>query len=131
MTMAVKVPTTLSHVHIVELKAKKEVSKEKVEEVFDDATRIILLSGKEGYSSTSRIIEKFRDLGRPRNDMYEVAIWRDTISTKGNKIYWIHAVHQEAIVIPENIDAIRAITGEELDKWKSIEKTNKALEILK
>jgi len=40
-------------------------------------------------------------------------------------------VHSEAIVIPETIDAIRAITGIESDKFKSIEKTNKSLGIEK
>ena len=130
-SMAVKVPTTIAHAHMVEVKVKRDVVKEDVVKVFEDATRIILLSSNEGYTSTAKIIEKFRDLGRPRNDMYEVAIWKESVATEGKKIYWMHAVHQEAIVIPENIDAIRAITGEELDKWKSIEKTNKALGILK
>jgi glyceraldehyde-3-phosphate dehydrogenase (NAD(P)) len=38
-------------------------------------------------------------------------------------------VHQEAIVVPENIDAIRAMFELERDKFKSIEKTNKSLGI--
>jgi glyceraldehyde-3-phosphate dehydrogenase (NAD(P)) len=43
----------------------------------------------------------------------------------------MHVVHQEADVIPENIDAIRAITGIEKDNWKSIRMTNESLGILK
>ncbi len=131
MSLAVKVPTTLAHVHMVKIKVNKKVSKEDVINAFEKATRIILLSGKEGYSSTARIIEKFRDLCRPRYDMYEVAIWKETVDVRNSNVYWIHMVHQEAIVIPENIDAIRAITGEVTDKWKSIELTNKSLGIIK
>jgi glyceraldehyde-3-phosphate dehydrogenase (NAD(P)) len=36
-------------------------------------------------------------------------------------------VHQESIVVPENIDAIRAISGLEVDPLKSIEKTDLSL----
>lgn len=125
-SLAVVVPTTLAHVHMVHVKTKSSVKKEDVMNVFDYATRIIMVNGKEGYTSTAKIIEKFRDLLRPRYDVYEVVIWKETIGVENNNIYWIHAVHQEAIIIPENIDAIRACMGFE-DKWKSIEKTNKSL----
>lgn len=131
MSLAVVVPTTLAHVHMVEVSLRKRVSREEVLEAFDKATRILIFKGKDGYSSTAAIIEKFRDLLRPRYDMYEVGIWEETLDVKGDKLYWVHMVHQESIIIPENIDAIRAITGEETDKWKSIEKTNKSLGILK
>lgn len=128
-SIAVKVPTTLAHFHMVHAKVKKETTTEKVLETFRNGSRIIMFKGKEGYSSTARIIEKFRDLGRPRNDMYEVGVLEEIVAAKGKNIYWGHMVHQEAIVIPENIDAIRAITGIETDKFKSIEKTNKSLGI--
>lgn len=41
----------------------------------------------------------------------------------------MQAVHQESIVIPENIDCIRAMLQMEEDNFKSIEKTNKAMGI--
>lgn len=129
-TMAVKVPTTLAHTHIVEATLIKKVSKEDVIRAFEEQTRVILLDIKE-YPATSVIIEKFRDYCRPRNDMYEVVVLRDSISVEGNKVRWMQVVHQEADVIPENIDAIRAITGIENDKWKSIKMTNESLGILK
>jgi glyceraldehyde-3-phosphate dehydrogenase (NAD(P)) len=40
-------------------------------------------------------------------------------------------VHNEAIVIPETIDAIRALTGLETDGARSIAKTDAALGIRK
>ena len=130
MSIAVKVPTTLAHFHMVHAKVKKEVSTEKVLEAFSKGCRILTFKGKEGYSSTSKILERFRDLLRPRYDMYEVGVIEETVAAKGKDIYWGHMVHQEAIVVPENIDAIRAIAGIETDKYKSIEKTNKSLGII-
>ncbi|MBI4440437.1 glyceraldehyde-3-phosphate dehydrogenase, partial [Candidatus Woesearchaeota archaeon] len=43
-------------------------------------------------------------------------------------LFYLQAVHQESIVIPENIDAIRAAMGFE-DGRKSIEMTNKSLNV--
>lgn len=129
-TLAVKVPTTLAHVHQVHVKLKNEASREDVLDVFNRATRILVFKGKDGYTSTASIIERFRDLLRPRHDMYEVAIWEETVGVEGKDLYWMHAVHQESIIVPENIDAIRASMGFE-DKWKSIKKTNESLGIFK
>ncbi len=128
-TMAVKVPTTLAHVHLLQGKLKKESTTEKLKDVLENAERVILLKEKHGYKATSQIIERFRDLCRPRYDMYEVAIWDESIKVDGNRFYWIHAVHSESIVIPENIDCIRAMMGLESDKKASIQKTNKSLGI--
>ena len=130
-TMAAKVPTTLTHVHFVTGKVNKQITTGQLKDVLENAGRTLLFKEKDGYTSTSAIMERFRDMDRPRGDMYEVAIWDETIKSEGNRIYWSHAVHSEAIAIPENIDAIRAITGIEADKKKSIEITNKSLGIAK
>jgi glyceraldehyde-3-phosphate dehydrogenase (NAD(P)) len=43
------------------------------------------------------------------------------------EIYFFQAIHQESIVVPENVDAIRAMMELESEGVKSIEKTNKAI----
>ncbi|MEM0480808.1 MAG: type II glyceraldehyde-3-phosphate dehydrogenase [Candidatus Aenigmatarchaeota archaeon] len=129
-SLAVKVPTTLAHTHMIDIVAKRETSLEEVLEAFNNQTRVIMLDAKE-YPSTSTIIEKFRDYCRPRYDMYEVVVLRDLINVDKNRIRYMQVVHQEAVVIPENVDAVRAITGIEKDKWKSIKKTNESLGIIK
>ncbi len=128
-TMAVKVPTTTVHVHVVRGKTKKDAAAEEIREVFEDSSRIILIKESQGFTATSELMEMFRDLKRPRSDMYEVAVWDESITVVNSKFHWIHAVHSEAIVIPENIDAIRAVACIETDKMRSIEKTNKSLGI--
>lgn len=130
MSMAVKVPTTLAHFHLVTAKLSKEVSKEDIVRAFMEGSRVVVLKGAEGYGSTARIMEKFRDLCRGRGDMYEVAVIEELVNVKAKQVYWGHTVHQEAVVVPENVDAIRALVGEVRDKWRSIELTNQSLGIL-
>ncbi|TFG45222.1 MAG: type II glyceraldehyde-3-phosphate dehydrogenase, partial [Dehalococcoidia bacterium] len=46
-------------------------------------------------------------------------------------LYLVFQVHNEAITIPENIDAIRALTGIETEGTMSIQKTDKAMGVVK
>jgi glyceraldehyde-3-phosphate dehydrogenase (NAD(P)) len=128
-TMAVKVPTTIMHLHSVVVELKKEVGLEEVLDIWDKTPRIILVSGQDGVTSTAQVVEMARDMGRERNDMYEIVIWKDGVHIIGKTLYYSQAVHQEADVVPENIDCIRAMMEIERDKIKSIEKTNKAMGI--
>ena len=69
------------------------------------------------------------DAGRPRADLYEVALWEDMLTVQGDELFYGYMVDNQAIVIPETIDAIRALTGAESDAGASIGKTNAALGI--
>jgi len=128
-TMAVKVPTTHMHLHALAVKLR-EPDAEKVVEGIQRAPRIVLLESKEGYSSTSGIMNFARELGRPRGDLYEVAVWKDSIRVSDGWLYLFMAIHQEAIVVPENIDCIRAMLGTS-DSKTSIDKTNRSLALIK
>lgn len=128
-TMAVKVPTTLMHLHNVMIELDKEAKSEEVVRTFEDARRIILVSGSHGVSATHRITEITRDIGRPRYDLPEVAMWEDPISIVDGWLYLVFGVHQESIVVPENIDAIRAMM-KMASKEESIKLTDKMLGIL-
>ncbi len=132
MTAAVVVPTTIMHMHFVSFKLGEQVSREDVIKAIEETPRIILInSEKTGIKSTAEIIEWARDLGRARYDIPELIVWEDSITVHGSEVMLFQAVHQEAIVVPENIDAIRAITGIEEDPWKSIRKTDVSLGLLK
>jgi glyceraldehyde-3-phosphate dehydrogenase (NAD(P)) len=43
------------------------------------------------------------------------------------EIYFFQAIHQESIVVPENVDAIRAMMELESEGEKSVAKTNTAI----
>ncbi|HDD31742.1 MAG TPA: phosphorylating glyceraldehyde-3-phosphate dehydrogenase [Thermococcus litoralis] len=129
-TMAFVVPTTLMHVHSIMVELKKPVEAKDVIEVFENTTRVFLFEKEKGFDSTAQLIEFARDMHREWNNLYEIAVWKESINVKGNRLFYIQAVHQESDVVPENIDAIRAMF-ELADKWESIKKTNKSLGILK
>jgi len=129
-TSAVKVPETLSHMHYWNVKLNKKVSKEEVLKAFKTSTRIKMIRYDQGLVSNNTIKEMFLDMGRPWGDMYEVALWEDMLKVVGDELFYAYVVDNQAIVIPETIDAIRALTGIEKDGSKSILKTNQSLSIL-
>ncbi len=128
MTAAVAVPTTLMHVHFLNIRLSKPASKEQILSVLEEAPRIVLASSsKAGIQSTAELVEYARDLGRPRYDLPELVVWEDSVTVSGDELMLFQAVHQESIVVPENIDAIRAVAKLESDPSKTIEKTDKTL----
>jgi len=116
------------HLHSLIVSVKEKVSEDKVIDVLKETTRVLLINSKDGIKSTAHIMDFARELGRPRSDLYEAAVWADSIKVVDDEIYFYMGVHQEAIVIPENIDAIRALTGK-YSKEESIKLTNKTLGI--
>lgn len=124
-TAAIKVPTTLMHVHTVNMEVNKDCTTEDVKKIFGSQSRIRLIG--QGITSTAEIIEFARDIGRPRHDMWELCIWPESITVAEKELYFFQAIHQESIVVPENVDAIRAMMELESDGSKSVEKTNKAI----
>ena len=127
-TLAVKVPVTYGHVHMVTVQLESEPKEEEVKKAFRDQPRVNLEKAGEGFDSTGKLHEKMRDLGRKRSDMPEAAVWEETVTVEDDTLYWIHMVHQESIVVPDNVDAIRSMFEME-GKETSIEKTNEALGI--
>ena len=128
-TMAVKVPTTIMHLHSVIVELKKEASTEDILNVWENTPRVKFVKGADGVKSTAQIMEMARDMGRNRSDMYEIIIWKDGMHVDRKTLYYSQAIHQESDVVPENIDCIRAMMKLEKNKMKSIEKTNKAMGI--
>ncbi len=128
-TIAVKVPTTLMHLHAVTVDLKGETTTEDVLGAWRDTPRLRYVRGGDGITSTAQIIELARDIQRSRSDLYEIAVWEDGVHVQDRTLYYFQAVHQEADVIPENVDAVRAMLELESEKKQSIRKTDRALGI--
>ncbi len=129
-TTAVIVPTTLMHLHIVNILFENPVKKEDIIDALSRRKRIALINAKlTGIDSTAKIVEAARDLGRKRYDVPELIIWEDSIHVSGNEVILMQAVHQESIVVPENIDALRAVTGLISRPEESIKITDQTLGI--
>ncbi len=110
-TAAVVVPTTLMHVHNVSLRLSKPVTRGDVLAALEGAPRIMLVNSEvTGIRSTAELMEAAREIRR-RSDIPELVVFEDSVTVRGSEVILFQAVHQESIVVPENIDAIRALSG--------------------
>jgi glyceraldehyde-3-phosphate dehydrogenase (NAD(P)) len=128
-TMAVKVPETLAHLHYWAVEMPREASKDEVLAAFQSSSRIALINTGGGLTALNTVKELMADLGRPHDNLYEVALWADMLKVQGRELFYAYMVDNQAIVIPETIDAIRALVGTERDGAASIARTNAALGI--
>lgn len=130
-TIAVKGPMNISHLHTWWVELTRSSTKDEVLAAFHAAPRIASIRMSDGVEALNSTKELMADLGRPRSDMWEVALWEDVLTVNGNEAYYAYQVDNQAIVIPETIDAIRALSGTEQDGGRSIAKTDQSLGILK
>ena len=130
-TMAAKGPFDLGHVHFTMVETSRPTSVDEVRHILEGAPRVAFVRADDGIAGQNSIVELMRDLGRPRADLWEVALWEHAIAVRpdGGEIYLVYHVPNEAIVIPETIDAIRAMTGLEADGVRSMAKTDASLGI--
>lgn len=128
-TVAIKVPETIAHLHSWSVQLAREASKEEVIEAFRSSSRIALVRMDDGLSAINAVKELVADIGRPRDSLYEVALWEDLVTVQGDEIFYAYMVDNQAIVIPETIDAIRALTERESEFGASMMKTNATLGI--
>ena len=128
-TMAVKVPETLAHLHYWSVQLTRKASREEVIGALRTSSRIALIRMADGLVALNSVKELMADLGRPHDNLYEVALWEDMLNVQGDEAFYAYMVDNQAIVIPETIDAIRALTELESDGATSIRKTNETLGI--
>ena len=126
-TMAAKAAHTQTHNHYWTLQLTRRSSQEEVLEALRAAPRIAFIKMAEGLTGLNTTVELMRDLGRPRGDMWEVAVWEDVLAVRDDEAFVTYQVYNEAIVVPETIDAIRALTGTVSDGPTSIAMTDHAL----
>jgi glyceraldehyde-3-phosphate dehydrogenase (NAD(P)) len=130
-TLAGAGPYNLSHIHFAMVETTRSVSLEELRDALWDEPRIAFVRARDGLVALNSVVELMRDLHRPRGDMWEVAVWEDALASDGREVYLTFQVHNEAIVVPETVDCIRALTGIEPDPARSIAKTDRALGITK
>ena len=126
-TIAAKAAHTQTHNHYWTLQLTRPASREEVLDALRAAPRIAFIRMADGLVALNTTVELMRDLGRPRGDMWEVALWEDVLSVDGDEAYLTYQVYNEAIVVPETIDAIRALTGTVADGPTSIALTDEVL----
>ncbi len=130
-TMAGAGPYNLSHIHFAMVETTRPVQLVELRDALWDEPRVAFVRSADGLVALNSVIELMRDLGRPRGDMWEVAVWEDALAADEREVYLTFQVHNESIVIPETIDCIRALTGLETDGSRSMAKTDAALGVMK
>jgi glyceraldehyde-3-phosphate dehydrogenase (NAD(P)) len=128
-TMGMKVPTTQMHTHSVNVTLDSDPTATEVREVLDRESRLFLLPERLDIDGAGKLKEYSRDSGRARGDIWENCIWAESVTVEDGDLYCFQAIHQEADVVPENIDAIRALCGRTASGETSIQRTDQALGI--
>jgi len=103
--------TPITHGHIITVVAtgKQKITKAMALDAFRKHPRIRIVSIAEGFLGNASLFKYARDLGNPRGDMYEIALWEDSIVETGDSIMFAINIPQEAVTIPETIDGVRAV----------------------
>ena len=128
-TMASKAPENVGHLHHWVVELTRATTRDEVLAAFREVPRIAFVRADEGVEGLNVTAEIMKEIGRPRGDMWEVAIWEDILTVEGRELFYAYQVDNQAIVVPETIDAIRALSGTERDPTASIRRTDEALGI--
>lgn len=125
-------PMTLMHGHMlfIELENRsRRADTQAVIEALQRNPRIMLCGHGSGLTSTAKLKDLFALDGNRNGDLYEVCIWKEGIGVDDSGEIGLHmAIDQQADVVPENIDAIRALCTS-VDRAQSQAITNRALGI--
>jgi glyceraldehyde-3-phosphate dehydrogenase (NAD(P)) len=127
-TLAVVVPTTLMHLHVNQIRLDR-APKDRAEflAAFRGLARFHLFRGWERVDGTPQVMEFARDRGGSRPDVMENVLWEEGVHVEGRELSFFQAIHQESIVVPENIDAVRAMFELAPDAAQSMAITDRTL----
>ncbi|MEF8776670.1 MAG: type II glyceraldehyde-3-phosphate dehydrogenase [Haloarculaceae archaeon] len=126
-TLGLKVPATLMHMHSINVElAEPPAAADAVRDRLADERRTFVIPEWLDLDGAGAIKEYAQDAGRPRADVWENCIWGESITLEGDDLYLFQAIHQESDVVPENVDAIRAVLGE-ADAAESMALTDEAM----
>jgi len=123
----VHTPVTHGHIITVVATTKKKINKAQALAVFNKHPRIRVVRIEDGFQGNASLFRYARDLGNLRGDMYEIGLWDESIVESGNDIMYAINIPQEAVTIPETLDAIRAAMGMQTDRLAAVSETNKYL----
>lgn len=121
----------MTHGHVIECfcTPRRETTKGELLEIFRVHPRMRVVRIADGFDSNASLFRYARDLGKNRADFYEIGIWDETINFSGKDLMFKINIPQESVVIPENIDGIRAAMKMQLTREEGTSMTNKYLDL--
>jgi glyceraldehyde-3-phosphate dehydrogenase (NAD(P)) len=123
----VHTPVTHGHIITVVASTKKKLDKQGALELFHAHPRVRVVRIADGFLGNASLFRYARDLGNPRGDMYEIAVWEESIVNSGDDIMFAINIPQESVVIPETMDGIRAALRMQLTREAGTAETNNHL----
>jgi glyceraldehyde-3-phosphate dehydrogenase (NAD(P)) len=108
-TVGLTVPATRMHVHSVNVTLERALTESEVRDLFAEESRIGLVSVENDLESCGALQTFAGELDRRRGELWENCVWADSITVDGTDLYLIQAIDQRSDVVPENVDAVRAI----------------------
>ncbi len=108
--MLIHTPVTHGHVITISVTPRQEISVAEAIEAFRAYPRIKVVRIDEGFDSNSSLFQWARYMEYPRADMYEIGLWEEMVGRSGDDLVFAINIPQEAVTIPETIDAVRAAT---------------------
>jgi glyceraldehyde-3-phosphate dehydrogenase (NAD(P)) len=126
-THGVKVPTTVMHLQTVRVRLDDPPANARaVRRTLAAEPRLMFVTGEFGIEGCGDLMDVGRDSERPRTDLWENCVFEESIELAGNECTLFQAIDQESDVVPENVDAVRAVTGV-ADAGESRHMTDRAL----
>jgi len=123
----IHLPITHGHIITLVVSTKKKISVTNALELFSAHSRIKVVDISKGFNSNTALFRYARDKGNKRADMYEVAVFREMVTTSGDNLFFTINIPQEAVVIPETVDGIRASLSMQTNQAEALSLTNKYL----
>lgn len=125
------VHTPVTHGHIITIVAtpKRKTTPSEVIDAFRAHARIRVVRIADGFSTNTALFNYARFLGHPRGDMYEIALFEETVGMSGDDVMFAINIPQESVVVPETVDGIRASLRLQEDRLEAVGITNKYLGI--
>ncbi|MCX7971285.1 MAG: type II glyceraldehyde-3-phosphate dehydrogenase, partial [Negativicutes bacterium] len=123
----VHTPVTHGHIITVVAKTAKKIDKQEALAAFAAHPRIRVVRIADGFLGNASLFRYARDLGNLRGDMYEIAVWEESVVQSGDDIMYAINIPQEAVTIPETMDAVRAAMEMQTDRLTAVSMTNRHL----
>ncbi len=128
--LLVHTPVTHGHIISMVVTTKSKISAKEAIDAFRKHPRMRVVRIKDGFNSNTSFFRYARDLGHKRGDMYEIGIWEECVAMSGDDLIFAINIPQEAVVIPETMDGIRAATKMQTDRLEAVGLTNKYLDLV-
>ena len=121
-SIGLKVPSNRGHMVSGFVRFGTSVELDAIRNALGTARRVRVVPGP---MDTMRIRSEFGS-GR-RKDCFDLLVWQEGLSLRGRELAFTLAVHMEAIVIPDTIDALRRLTRPGIAAARSLDMTDQAL----